>query len=188
MPRMLKIILSWALICGLILGLTACTAAQPSEKGAAEKMTAEKLSDLILTFDKEAKVNENNVQFMLSERAVFLVFDEKADRMRIMSPIAPAGLANEEILTRMLQANHDAVLDARYSLANDVVWSVFIHPMGSLTQDDFLSGVAQTVTAAKTFGSSYTSGAIVFGGGDSNTIHKDLLKELEDAAQSRTKI
>ena len=188
MPRMFKIILGWVLICGLIWGLTACTAAQSSDNAAVEKMTAEKLSELILTFDKEAKVNENNVQFMLAKRAVFLVFDKKADRMRIMSPIAPAGLANEDILTRMLQANHDAVLDVRYSLANDVVWSVFIHPMGSLTQDDFLSGVAQTVTAAETFGSSYTSGAMVFGGGDSNTIHKDLLKKLEEAKDGKTKI
>ena len=59
---------------------------------------------------------------------------------------------------------------------------MFIHPLGSLTQEDFLSGVAQVVTAAETFGASYTSGAVVFGGGDSNEIHKDLLDQLEKAA------
>ena len=81
----------------------------------------------------------------------------------------------------MMQANYDAVLDARYALANDIVWSVFIHPLSSLTQKDFLSAVAQTVTAVETFGTSYTSGAVIFGGGDTNTIHKDLLKSLQKA-------
>lgn len=171
----------------LLFTLSACTTAK-SVSESSEKMTGKKLSDLIVSFDEDAKINENSVAFTLAERAVFLVYDTKADRMRIMSPIAPAALANADIHERMLQANYDAVLDARYALANDVIWAVFIHSMGSLTEDDFLSGVAQTVTAAETFGKTYTSGAIVFGGGDTSDIHKDLLKELEDAANSRTKI
>lgn len=179
---MLKI-LRVVLIALFLFGLAACNAASTSEK-----MTGKKLSDLILAFDKDAKVNEASVEFTLAERPVFLVYDSKADRMRIMSPIAQAALANGDIHERMLQANYDAVLDARYALANDVIWAVFIHPLGSLTKDDFLSGVAQTVTAAETFGTTYTSGAIVFGGGDTSDIHEGLLKELEDAANSRTKI
>lgn len=83
----------------------------------------------------------------------------------------------------MLQANFDAILDARYAIANDLVWAVFIHPLSSLTEDDFISGIAQTVTAAETFGTTYSSGALVFGGGDSNARHENLLKQLEDAAK-----
>lgn len=179
MSKILQIVLSLLLLCAFM----GCSTVKPSEK-----MTGEKLSDLILAFDEDAKVNETSVEFTLAERAVFLVYDTKADRMRIMSPIAPAALANADIHERMLQANYDAVLDARYALANNAIWAVFIHPMGSLTKDDFLSGVAQTVTAAETFGSTYTSGAMVFGGGDSSGIHQDLLKDLEDATDSRQKI
>jgi hypothetical protein len=117
-----------------------------------------------------------------------LVYDKNADRMRIILPVAQSGIASEDILIRMLQANYDAVLDVRYAMANDIIWAVFIHPLSSLTQEDFLSGVAQTVTAAETFGTSYTSGALVFGGGDSNSIHEDLLKALEKATETRKKI
>ena len=88
----------------------------------------------------------------------------------------------------MMQANYDAVLDVRYAMANDIIWAVFIHPLSSLTQKEFLSGVAQAVTAAETFGTSYTSGAFVFGGGDSSSIHEDLLKELEKATISGKEI
>lgn len=176
MPR--KLIIA-AAFCGLI--FTSCNAPN-SASGEAVKMSGDSFAQLIQKFDTKAKVGKNNVQFKVKDRDLFFVYDNKMDRMRIISPIAQAGLANEDILTRMLQANYDAVLDARYALGNNVIWSVFIHPLGSLTQEDFLSGVAQVVTAAETFGASYTSGAVVFGGGDSNEIHKDLLDQLEKAA------
>ncbi len=148
-----------------------------------EKMTPEKLTALILKFDKKAELSGNSVAFTINERELYLVYDKKADRMRIVTPVAQAGMATQEVLLRMMQANYDAVLDSRYAMANDVIWAVFIHPLSSLTQEEFLSGIAQTVTAAETFGTSYTSGAFVFGGGDSNTLHEDLLKELEKAAE-----
>jgi len=160
------------------LTLAACSS-QSAE--APQKMTGDNLAALIQKFDEDAKVNKNMVSFKVKERDVVLVYDPKADRMRLLSPIAPRTIATEDVLARMMQANYDAVLDARYALANDIVWSVFIHPLSSLTQKDFLSAVAQIVTAAETFGTSYTSGAIIFGGGDTNSIHKDLLKSLEKA-------
>ena len=159
--------------------LAACS----SEPVSKTDMTGAQLSQIILTFDQQANIADNSVQFTVKDRELFLVYDTQADRMRIITPIAPAHNAGEETLLRMLQANYDAVLDARYAVANDIVWAVFIHPLGSLTEDDFLSAVAQTVTSAETFGGSYTSGALVFGGGDSNTIHEELLRELEEAAK-----
>jgi len=146
-----------------------------------QKMTAEDLVALIQKFDTKSEARNNSVSFAVNERDLMLVYDSKADRMRILTPIVPRTLASEDVMERMMQANYDAVLDARYAMANDIVWAVFIHPLSSLTKKDFLSAIAQTVTAAETFGSSYTSGAIIFGGGDSNSIHKELLKELEKA-------
>ena len=179
MPK--KLIIA-AVFCGLI--FTSCNGPD-SITSEVTKMSGDSFAKLIQKFDAEAKVGQNNVRFKVKDRDLFFVYDSKMDRMRIISPIAPAGLANEEILTRMLQANYDAVLDARYALGNNVIWAVFMHPLGSLTQEDFLSGVAQVVTSLETFGASYTSGAVVFGGGDSNEIHKDLLEQLEKAAQGK---
>jgi len=151
------------------------------------KMTAASLTALIEKFDEDAKAEGNAVQFKLLERDLIFVYDEKADRMRVITPIANAALADEALLERMLQANYDAVLDARYAVANDLIWAVYIHKLSTITQDDFLSGVAQAVTAAETFGTSFTSGAMVFGGGDSSGIHSDLLEELEKATEEASK-
>lgn len=181
MPRIVFLNLVFAVL--LLAGCNAKTNADTKES-----MTGEQLSELIQTFDEEATINENGVVFTLQERELFLVYDTQADRMRLISPIARAGLANEDVLIRMAQANYDSALDARYALANDVIWAVFIHRLSSLTQDDFLSAVTQVVIAAETFGTSYTSGALVFGGGDSNGIHQELLKELEAATSTKRDI
>jgi len=73
-------------------------------------------------------------------------------------------------------------------VADGLVWSVFIHPLGSLQQEDLLSAIAQVVTSAETFGTTFASGAMVFGGGDSNELHNELLKKLEEAAKKKDAI
>ncbi len=143
-------------------------------------LTSTRIEAIIQKFDKKAIINPNRILFKLRDREFALVYDSKADRMRVMSPIIQSGAIPAEIHERMLKANFDAVLDARYALANDLLWSVFIHRLSTLSEDDLKSGIAQTYTAAETFGTTYTSGAIVYGGGDSNSIHKDLLEELEN--------
>jgi len=142
-------------------------------------MTSERMGEIINNFDTETQISGNRIVFKVREREIMIVYDENADRMRIVTPIIQAGAVPAEVHERMLQANFDAVLDSRYAIANDVVWSVFIHRLSSLNEDDLLSGVAQTYAAAETFGTSYTSGVIVFGGGDSSSLHEELLEELE---------
>ena len=82
-------------------------------------------------------------------------------------------------LMRALQANFDSALDARYAVANELVWATYIHPLSPLLEGQFLSAVAQTYTAAETFGTTYTSGAFTYGGGDSAEEQRKLLEELE---------
>ncbi len=151
----------------------------PSRETAPTTMDLEKLNALILKINPEVTREENMWQFQLAGRVVYVVADPAADRMRVMSPIAQTGTLPVELYERMLQANFDAALDARYAIAQNLVWSVFIHPLGSLTERELLSGTAQTVTAAINFGTSFSSGATVYGGGDSNgIIGRELLEEL----------
>lgn len=194
-----QIILSFVLMLGY--GVTACSQAQTeTDTPSAEQsetiesediigdMNGDVLAKIIQKLDEDAVVNGNSVVFEIAEREMMMVYDNEANRMRVISPVIQVSALPDGVMERMLQANYDAVLDARYAIANDIVWSTFIHPLSSLTQNDFLSALAQTVTAAETFGTSYTSGAVVFGGGDSSGIHEDLLKELQDAAKARTDI
>lgn len=108
-----------------------------------------------------------------------MVADPRADRMRVMTAIAPVSILTPELMMRVMQANFDSALDARYAVAKDVVWGVFIHPLIDLTDDEFLSGIGQVVNISITFGSSFSSGMLMFGGGDSQDIERrKLIEEL----------
>lgn len=63
-------------------------------------------------------------------------------------------------------ANFDRALDARYCVYKGALWAAFIHPLAELSEAYFESGVEQVVTLAETFGTTYNSGAFIFGGGE----------------------
>jgi hypothetical protein len=75
----------------------------------------------------------------------------------------------------MLQANFDTALDARYSVAKGVLWSLYLHPLESLSDEQFLASLGQVVNLAASFGTSYSSGGLSFGGGDSSELIQELL-------------
>ena len=149
------------------------------------EMTAERLGVLIKRVDPRARELGNGYTFTLDDRELRIVYDERADRMRIITPIIPVAVLPDGLLLRMLQANFDSALDSRYAIGSGTVWSSFVHRLSSLTDEDFISGISQTVVAANTFGSSFSSGAVVFGGGDSNEINERLQQALEDEENDR---
>jgi hypothetical protein len=65
----------------------------------------------------------------------------------------------------LLGANFDRALDARYASGRGYLWSVFLHPLSSLTDSEFLDGVEQVVTLARNYGTSYASSNLLFQGG-----------------------
>ena len=147
-------------------------------------MTADRLGDIVRIVDPNAEELGNGFAFSVEERALRLVYDERADRMRIITPIISSANLPEEVLMRMLQANFDSALDVRYAVGGGNVWSVFIHRMSSLKAEDLISGIAQTAIAAETFGTSFSSGAVVFGGGDSQELNRRLQEQLEEALRN----
>lgn len=144
------------------------------------------LFGLVRKIDPEARIEGSVAEFRVEDRQLILIGDEAAGRMRIMTPIAPANGLDPAILQRMLQANFDAVLDSRYAIANDLVWSVFIHPLPPMDDAQFASAVGQVYIAADTFGTTYTSGALIYGDGDSNELHEKLLEELRERTEITT--
>ncbi len=155
---------------------------QPGAEPPADGMTAARLFDIVRRVDETAQQRGNSIEFAVEEYSVLIVYDERADRMRIMVPVTRVEELEEGQLLRMMQANFDSALDARYAVARDLVWSVFIHPLSKLDDEEFVVGLGQTVNTAATFGESYSSGALVFQGGDSGDIERrrliDRLREL----------
>lgn len=99
--------------------------------------------------------------------------------MRIMIPIGPAEDIPREELLRLMQANFDSALDARYAIANGQLWGTFIHPLSELSDEQFLVGLGQTANVVLSYGTSYSSGLLIFGGGDSAGIQENLIEELK---------
>ncbi|MEM7767302.1 MAG: type III secretion system chaperone [Pseudomonadota bacterium] len=144
----------------------------------AEAEAAARLLAFVSEIDPDAELQVNGAIFTIEETQLRLVFDLNADRMRIVTPVAPAADLSAEDLERLMQANFDSALDARYAIAQGAVWSVFIHPLSSLTTEDFASGIGQTVNLVRSYGTSFSSGAFVFGEGDSAEEQRRLVDEL----------
>lgn len=92
--------------------------------------------------------------------------DENHNRMRIITPVVEVVELEESIWLLALTANFDRALDARYAVNGDYLWSAYIHPLSSCSEGQFVDGLNQVVTLADTFGTTFTSSDLVFGGGD----------------------
>ncbi|KIC21848.1 hypothetical protein [Leisingera sp. ANG-Vp] len=166
--------------------VTACVLAAPAWAQEAPEppeateppMTYERLGRIIFALDENAQPMGAGFQLSISGVPMLVVTDPAADRMRAMVPLRPAeGLTAEELM-RMMQANFDTALDARYAVARGQLWAVFIHPLSPLEKDQLISSLGQTVNIARTYGTLYTGGALQFGGGDSPGIQRQLIEEL----------
>ncbi|MEL7048882.1 MAG: type III secretion system chaperone [Pseudomonadota bacterium] len=153
------------------------TQPRPEPEGS---MTLARMGEIIKRLDANAaNPTPNSWQFTISKRPVMIITDPKNNRMRILSPVADADSLSEDVLKRMMQANFDTALDARYALARGAVWATFIHPLRALHDRQFISAIGQTVNLALTFGTTFSSGAMSFGGGDSREIiRKQLIEDL----------
>jgi len=166
-----------------LLFLLSCVSANAAEAVESEgAMNNARLDALIKRIDNKAQGKPGYWRFTVEGVSVTVITDEKADRMRIMVPVIPVDKLDPETLTRLLQANFDTALDARYAVAKGILWSAYIHPLSPLQDKEFLEGLGQVVNLNETFGSSYSSGSLMFRGGDSKDLQRrklidDLLKK-----------
>jgi len=129
-------------------------------------MTNARLAELINELSGEVQGQLGYWQMRIESRDVLVITDETHNRMRIMTPVADdKGLDSEE-LHRLLSANFDRALDAKYAISNGTLWSAFTHPLAELTDEQFIGCVGQVVTLANNFGTSYSSSGLFFGGGE----------------------
>ena len=144
-------------------------------------MTLERIGTLIKRLDKNAKVQTGgrHWQFAIKDVQVAIVADPKNNRMRILIPLKRTGGMPAAELKRLSQANFDTALDVRYAIGKDILWATYIHPLSELHDRQFIAAIGQTVNAARTYGTTYSSGLLSYGGGDSQgIIRRQLIDEL----------
>ena len=155
MKHFLKITLV-LLMSGLANGLLA--------QSAFDKMTNEKMGKILHRESQEVEGESGRWQVAYLERVLYIITDENANRMRVMTPIIEETKMEDETMKQLLEANFDRALDAKYSLYEGYVWSVFTHPLSELTVEQFKDAMKQVATLADRYGSSYSSTDFVFGG------------------------
>ena len=140
----------------------------------AQEMTPQKLQELITQVSDTLIVNGSSIRFLYHEMPLICVYDENANRMRIIAPITDTAEVEEEQLLNMLVANFHSALDVKYALSDEIIWSVFIHPLAELSDHQVLDAIDQVYAAVTSFGTTYSSTNLVFPG---NTKKKEEPKQ-----------
>jgi hypothetical protein len=93
-----------------------------------------------------------------------LLSDEITNRVRVITPIVEADGLEPQELRVLLEANFDRALDAKYAIWRDIVWGVYLHPLQELSRDQLISALRQVATLRHTYGTTYSSMGLQFGG------------------------
>lgn len=141
--------------------------------GYSQDMNPVKLKELIVQVSDTLQNSGNAMQFLYKEKMLICIYDENANRMRIISPIIEREKLEEEQLLNALVANYHSALDVKYALSDEIIWSVFTHPLRELSDHQVLDAINQVWAAAVTFGTTYSSTNLVFPG---NTKKKEAPK------------
>lgn len=98
------------------------------------------------------------------EIPLHVVTDVPADRIRVFAPVTGVDLADSALLFRLLRANFETALDARYCIWRGTLYAAFMHPLGALDEPTFVDGMEQVVTLVKTTGDTFSSTGLRFSG------------------------
>lgn len=99
--------------------------------------------------------------------------------MRIFSPVVAEKELKEGQMKEMLEANFHSALDAKYSLYEGYVISVFTHPLKELQKDQLIDAMRQVVVLTRTFGDSYSSTGLIFSPKTQEEAEEEKKKEEE---------
>lgn len=136
--------------------------------GFSQKMNNEKLGTILESVADSIQGNNGQWQFKIKDVFFMCVTDANHNRMRIISPITEAQQLDEKLKSAALVANFHSALDVKYAIADDILWSAFIHPLKELTEGQVRDAVKQVYTANITFGTTFSSTDLVFPGGSRN--------------------
>lgn len=127
-------------------------------------MTPGDINDVLRRLVDDFEDQEDTWTLMYGDIPIHIIADEQADRLRIMSPIPDQDLTDPARLFRLLRANFESALDARYCIWQGTLYSAFLHPLGSVGDEQFVDALEQVVTLVRTTGTTYSSTDLRFGG------------------------
>lgn len=151
-----------------------------SSNTSSEGMNNKKMEAIFKSEVDELEGELGNWQMMYGGSLVLVLTDEKNNRMRIFTPVVEKTKLKDGQLEKMLEANFHSALDSKYSLYNGYVISVYTHPLRELQNDQLIDAMKQVVILSRTFGDTYSSTGLIFGGG--------AVEEDEEKEKSKKKL
>jgi len=139
----------------------------------AQDMDNAQLKTIIQSLADEVQGQDGQWQFKINDRVLICVTDINHNRMRVITPIVEVQKLSADEILNALTANFHTALDVKYAISDDVLWSVFIHPLKELSRDQARDAIEQVYSAAETFGTSYSSTDLVFPGSQSDDTEKE---------------
>lgn len=130
---------------------------------AQNKMTLRKMEKAFQKADLSYEGDPGAWLLYTQDHILLVLADPDNNRMRIFTPIIEAADASPLQLEKMLRANFHSALDAKYSIHDDFVVSVFTHPLAALNRDQLMDAIDQVIALSKTFGTTYSSTEQQFG-------------------------
>ena len=132
--------------------------------GFSQTMDNSKMGEILESVSDSIQGEKGRWQFKVKDVLFICITDTNHNRMRIISPITEAKRLTEDLKSAALVANFHTALDVKYAIADDVLWSVFIHPLKELTDAQVRDAVKQVYAANITFGTTFSSTDLVFPG------------------------
>ena len=140
-------------------------------------MNNEKMGTILESVSDSIQGQNGQWQFKIKDVLLMCITDTNHNRMRIISPITEAKRFDDKLKSAALVANFHTALDVKYAIADDVLWSVYIHPLKELTEAQVRDAVSQVYAANITFGTTFSSTDLVFPGSNKKE-EKKKKKEL----------
>ena len=160
----------FALAALLLLTFSPLLADAPPPAPAAPKpgvaMNNHYLEQTLRSMTSEIEGEPGRWMFTWFDTEMMLVTDEPADRMRIIAPIAESASLDAEMLRFLMEVNFERALDAKYAIWENTLWATYVHPLSSLTVEEFKAGARQVTNLVNTYGTEFTSTGMSFGGGN----------------------
>ncbi len=136
-------------------------------QSSSRNMTISRLEQIVREKGVNVRSGNGQLQFEYEGVTMAILSSQERDRMRIIAPITQKENLSAQEYENMLIANFHTTLDGRYAISNNLVFATFVHPLSSLHEDDLRSALFQVSQLYKNFGSSYSSGGLLFSPGAS---------------------
>ncbi|AUP79432.1 hypothetical protein [Flavivirga eckloniae] len=130
--------------------------------GFSQNMNNDTLHEIYTTVSDSIQGNNGAWQFFIREVPIMSITDTNHNRMRIISPIADSGSLTDDLIKAALVANFHTALDVKYAVSDGVIWSVFIHPLKELSDEQVKDAVSQVYYANVNFGTTFASTGLTF--------------------------